>query len=92
MRITPDLAAARRDLAELGGYLLVLTPPNRSFLDKQGAAIERRWRGKDVYVVCDRNGAQALGRTAGQLDAMDSISIRDETKLVRQEEEGPNRA
>jgi hypothetical protein len=87
MRITPDLEAARRDLAELGGYLLVLTPQNRSFLDRQGAAIERRWRGRAVYVVCDRSGATALGRSVEQLDAMDAIRIRDESKLVREDEE-----
>jgi hypothetical protein len=87
MRITPDLDAARRDLAELGGYLLVLTPHNRSFLDKQGAAIERRWHGKAVYVVCDRSGAVALGRSSEQLDNMEAIRMRDESKLARSDEE-----
>ncbi|MCK7582548.1 MAG: hypothetical protein MZV65_47900 [Chromatiales bacterium] len=51
MRLTPDLQAARADLVELGGYLLILTPQNRAFLDKQGAAIERRWRGPPC--LCD---------------------------------------
>lgn len=87
MRITPDLDAARGDLAELGGYLLVLTPHNRSFLDKQGAAIERRWHGAPVYVVCDRNGALALGRSAEQLDAMEVTKMRDESRIARLEEE-----
>ena len=87
MRMTPDLDAARRDLAEIGGYLLVLTPQNRSFLDKQGAAIERRWHGRDVFIVCDRNGAVALGRSREQLDAMDAIKMHDESKLAQRDEE-----
>jgi hypothetical protein len=87
MRMTPDLDAARRDLAELGGYLLVLTPQNRSFLDKQGAAIERRWRDKEVFVVCDRNGAAAAQGSREQLDAMDAIKMRDESKLSHRDEE-----
>jgi hypothetical protein len=65
----------------------VLNPENRSFLDRQGAAIERRWRGKAVYVVCDRSGATALGRSVEQLDAMDSMKMRDESKLARRDEE-----
>jgi hypothetical protein len=86
MRLTPDLAAARADLEELAGhYLLVLDRNNRAQLDRQGAAIERRWHGRDVYVVCDRRQALALGRPAALLDAMDEAKMRDESKLAREE-------
>ena len=91
MRITRDLRAARADLVELGGYLLVLTAPNRAFLDKQGAAIERRWRGVPVYVICDRERALVLGRSREQLDAMDAAGMTDESKLVRPEDDTAGR-
>ncbi len=91
MRITPDLQAARADLVELGGYLLILTPQNRAFLDKQGAAIERRWRGLPVYVICDRERALALGRSRDQLDSMDAVRMTDESKLARLEDEAAER-
>jgi len=91
MRLTPDLQAARADLVELGGYLLILTPQNRAFLDKQGAAIERRWRGVPVYVICDRERALALGRGRDQLDSMDAVRMTDESKLARLEDEAADR-
>lgn len=87
MRLTPDLAAARADLEELGGYLLVLTRQDRADLDRQGAAIERRWHGREVYVVCDRARALALGRAAALLAAMDEAGMRDESKLAQREAE-----
>lgn len=86
MRITPDLDVARTDLAETGGYLLLLTAQNRTVLDRQGAAIERRWHGLPVYAICNREQALALGRSPSRLDAMDAAKVRDETEYARQKE------
>lgn len=86
MRITPNLDVARTDLAETGGYLLVLTAPNRALLDRQGAAIERRWHGLPVYAICNREQALTLGRSPSRLDAMDAAKVRDETQYARKKE------
>ena len=86
VRITSDIQAARADLAEIGGYLLVLEPKDRAFLDKQGAAIERRWHGKDVFAICTRAQALVL-RSAAYLDEMDATKRRDESLRARKKEE-----
>jgi hypothetical protein len=88
VRITSDLQAARADLAEMDGYLLVLEPKDRALLDRQGAAIERRWHGKEVFAICNRAQALAL-RPAAYLDEMDATKRRDESLRARTKEEEP---
>jgi hypothetical protein len=86
VRITPNLQAARADLAEIGGYLLVLEPKDRALLDRQGAAIERRWHGRDVFAICSRAQALAL-RPSAYLDEMDATKRRDESLRARKKED-----
>ena len=89
MRISPDLEVARTDLAEVGGYLLVLTPADRALLDQRGAAIERRWHNRPVYAICSRAQAMALGRSADRLNAMTAANSPDESRYAEEEADKP---